>query len=118
MIAVLTLLKDQLQTNASLVAMVGDSCYAIVGPQAEEVGKLFVVYSTSESEQLTKDGVIDYTVRVHCSAETVDVLMQLMQVVKQAMSEVEHYPDYLGSSEIAMSQDQHYTIDLNYNITL
>lgn len=118
MIALLTLLKDQLQTNAGLVAMVGNDCYAIVAPQAEEVGKLFVVYTTSESEQLTKDGVIDYTVRVHCSAETVDVLMQLMQVVKLAMGEVEHYPDYVGSSEIAMSQDQHYTIDLNYNITL
>lgn len=114
--AVLTLLKDELQTATPVVNLVGTECYAIVAPQ--ETGKLFLVYTVSEDEPLTKDGVSDHTIRLTASAEDVDVLLDLMDATKQAMDTLSVYVDYQGSSEIQQETDQHYIINLNYNITL
>lgn len=116
MIEVLTLLKDEFQTNPDLVTLVGSECYAIAAPQ--QTGKVFVVYTVSEEPPLTKDGVGGYAVRILLSSEDVDDLIVIMTTSKTAMDSLTVDSDYQGSSEIDQSADQHFTINLNYQLTL
>ena len=101
---------------AAIQTIVGDACYAIAVPQDLDKDN-FIVYTVSERQRETKDGVFVYDVRIGVSHKILGTLIDHHEVVRDH-GEGTMDMDYTGSTEVQQTQDQYYQVDVNFEITI
>lgn len=106
-------LTTNLSTVPAIVAIVGQDCYLVAGPQDNSKNN-FIVYTVSKRGTGTKDSRT-YDVRVTVCNSTIAGLVANGDVVEQHLDTVNRM-NFEGTSDIAYVQDQYYQIDYNYTL--